>query len=340
MKKKTYLTVFIAILVHLLIYQDNFAAKWIVNVQNLSFSPSTLPSVQLGDTIRWVWVSGNHTTTSLGIPQTAPAWDHLINSSNLFFEYIPSVPGDYNYKCTPHFPTMVGSFSVSIPAGFDLNLKVFLEGPFSGASMSVNLNEAGLLPLDQPYNNPPWNYQGTESVTLIPNENIVDWVLVELRDAGNASSATPATRIARHAAFVLSDGSVVNIDGSSPLQFSNSVAQELFVLVWHRNHLGIMSSSGLIQSGGVYTYDFSTSLSKVYGSGLGYKNIAPGIFGMVSADSNQDGVINMADKNQWTGLAGSKGYLETDFSVDSQVNNLDKNDNWIINQTFTLQVPQ
>ena len=46
-------------------------------------------------------------------------------------------------------------------------------------------------------------------VASIPNYDIVDWMLVELRDANNAPSATPATIIAQQAAFVLKDGSVV-----------------------------------------------------------------------------------------------------------------------------------
>lgn len=314
--------------------------KWIVNVQNFSFSPNSLPSVQLGDTIRWVWINGSHTTTNLIIPPLAATWDHVINVSNQSFEYVPTVAGVYNYKCTPHFPNMVGSFTVSEPAGFALNLKVFLEGPFSGGQMNANLNTEGLLPLVQPYNISPWNYTGSESVNSIPNVNIVDWVLVELRDAANAASATSGTRISMRAAFLLKNGSVVDIDGYSPLQFTNSVAQQLFVIVWHRNHLGIISANGLTQSGGIYSYDFSTSLNQVYGSGAGYKNVASGVFGMVSADSNHDGFINIADKIQWSTATGSRGYLNADFSADSQVNNSDKNDKWYPNQIYSIQVPQ
>ncbi|MEZ5197256.1 MAG: hypothetical protein R2764_12900 [Bacteroidales bacterium] len=159
-------------------------------------------------------------------------------------------------------------------AGIDLDVLVYLEGPYSGPEMSTDLNLAGELPLSQPYNTAPWNYSGTESVAAIPNPNVVDWVMVELRDAANAAVATTATTIAQQAAFLLKDGSVVGLDGSSNLQFTNSVSNNLFVVVWHRNHLGVLSASPLTGSGGSYTYDFSTSINKAYGAASGYKLIA------------------------------------------------------------------
>jgi plastocyanin len=57
------------------------ATKWTVTVQNFSFNPSSLPNVAVGDTIKWVWVSGSHTTTSSTIPGGAVSWDQPINSA-------------------------------------------------------------------------------------------------------------------------------------------------------------------------------------------------------------------------------------------------------------------
>jgi hypothetical protein len=202
------------------------------------------------------------------------------------------------------------------------------------------LNLSGLIPLVQPYNTAPWNYAGSETVTAIPNSNVVDWVLIELRDAANANSANESTRLARKAGFLLKDGSVVGLDGSSVLQFNNSFTQQLFVIVWHRNHLGIMSANGIPESGGIFTYDFSISSSQVFGGNAGYKNLSSGVWGMVAGDSNHDGLINLTDKAQWTAFAGKKGYLAPDFSLDSQVNNQDKNSLWLPNTIKTQQIPQ
>lgn len=61
-----------------------------------------------------------------------------------------------------------------------LDLKVFLEGPYFTNEMTPFLNVFGYIPESQPYSGPPWNYEGTEAVTAIPNNDVIDWVLLEL----------------------------------------------------------------------------------------------------------------------------------------------------------------
>lgn len=90
------------------------AKKYVIKNAGNSFSPSTLTEVEIGDTIRWEWVNGTHTTTSLGIPNGAASWDSPLSSSNNFFEYVIKEAGTYNYKCTPHESVgMLGSFTVN-----------------------------------------------------------------------------------------------------------------------------------------------------------------------------------------------------------------------------------
>jgi plastocyanin len=90
---------------------STYSATWNVQVADFMFTPDSL-IVNVGDTIRWQWVSGFHTTTSLDIPDAALPWDAPIDNTNQVFSYVAVTPGVYNYKCTPHFPMMVGSFSV------------------------------------------------------------------------------------------------------------------------------------------------------------------------------------------------------------------------------------
>ncbi len=75
--------------------------------------------------------------------------------------------------------------------------------------MNTHLTSLTNFPLNQPYSVAPWNYPGTESVITIPAD-VVDWVIVELRDAPDAVSADPASYVAKQAAFVLDNGSVVD----------------------------------------------------------------------------------------------------------------------------------
>lgn len=219
----------------------------------------------------------------------------------------------------------------------ELEVSVLLEGPFNGSGMTLYLGD--LIPLTQPYNVALWNYNGTESVVSIP-ANVVDWVLIELRDAPLAVAATGATMVDRQAAFLLTDGSVVGMDGSSNLTFPNSITQQLYVVIWHRNHLGIMSANALTPSGGVYTYDFTTGSETVYGGSNGYKQLATGVWGMVSGDGDRDGVVGSDDKSGlWESEAGTEGYIYSDYNLDQQSNNIDKDDYWVPNIGKGSQVP-
>ncbi len=80
--------------------------------------------------------------------------------------------------------------NVSLSPVLSFDLKAYLQGPFNGTNMNTTLNPA-YIPLIQPYSGTPWNYSGTENVSVIPNSNVVDWILVELREtSGDASTAT------------------------------------------------------------------------------------------------------------------------------------------------------
>lgn len=235
----------------------------------------------------------------------------------------------------------IGSFEFQVQsANLNLDLTVFLEGPFNGTEMNTILNSGGHVPLSQPYNSAPWNYPGTESVVSIPNTDIVDWILVELRDTTQASMATSQTIVARQACFLLKDGSIVSTDGSSFPLFTYSPVNSLFAVIWHRNSIGIMSANPLYETRGIYSYDFTSGAGQVYGGIQAHKEIAPGIWGMIGADGNADGQINNGDKNDvWSPQAGTGGYKAGDFNLDSQVNNGDKNDVWVPNTGMGGQVP-
>lgn len=190
-------------------------------------------------------------------------------------------------------------------------------------------------------NSVPWNYSGTESVSLIPTTDVVDRILIELRDATDAVSATPSTMVDTKACFLLKDGSVVSTGGNSKPEFNNLTVQHShFVVIWHRNHLGIMSSVGLPHTGSIYSWDFSTAVTLIYNESAGYKEIATGVFGMPGSDGDADGNINLNDKNLWAGDAGKNRYTPSDFDLNSQVGNQDKNDVYVPNTAYNLQVPR
>ncbi|MBC8488465.1 MAG: hypothetical protein H8D45_20755 [Bacteroidetes bacterium] len=221
-----------------------------------------------------------------------------------------------------------------------VDLKVFLEGPYSGTEMNTNLNSGGYIPLSQPYNTIPWNYNGSESVVAIPNSDITDWVLVELRDATDAGSANNAAMFDRQAGFLLKNGTIAGLDGASNLEFHIPYLQNLYIVVWHRNHLGIMSAYPVTESGGIYSYDFSSGVDQVYGGVHAHKNLGGGVYGMIGGDGDANGIINNADKTSiWWIIAGKRGYEAGDYNLNGQINNKDKNNVWLINIGSTSQVP-
>lgn len=95
-----------------------FSAKatiHIVSVADFSFTPANLTSVIVGDTVRFTWVSGTHTTTSIAqsIPANAAVWNSPITSANPTFDYKVTVAGTYTYVCSPHAPGMAGQFTAT-----------------------------------------------------------------------------------------------------------------------------------------------------------------------------------------------------------------------------------
>lgn len=172
------------------------------------------------------------------------------------------------------------------------NLKVFLEGPYTGSAMTTTLNTNHFIPNDSndAYDTAAYGYTAS-SVDSMPNSNIVDWILVELR-TGTAS----ASKVVERAAFIKSDGTIVDIDGSSPVTFTGISAGNYYVVVRHRNHLAIMSADSIPLSSSSVLYDFTTSQSQTYGINP-QKDLGAGIFGMISGDGNGNGGVNIVDNN-------------------------------------------
>ena len=223
----------------------------------------------------------------------------------------------------------------------NLDLKVYLEGPFdpNNQQMSTHLNPVH-LPVNQPFNIHPWFYGGDEQVTSFDDPDIVDWILVELRETPySADSATSEVRLTRKAGLLMSDGAIISAEEFSAIEFNEKVQYNLYAVIWHRNHLGILSAEPLSYSKGSYSYDFTAGPTRVYGGALGYSELLAGIWGMASGDGLADGQVNNQDKNDvWAVQSGLSGYLPGDFNMDSEVNNQDKVDQWLPNSGKGSQV--
>lgn len=216
-----------------------------------------------------------------------------------------------------------------------LNTKVFLNGPYSNGSMNTSLKNNNLVPLTQPYSTSPWNYPGGESVTGVPS-NVVDWVLIEIRSSADASSIK-----VKRAAFLKNDGTVVDIDGDSPVNLPGLSAGNYYVVVKHRNHLAVMSSAAAPLTTASSLYDFTTSQSSAYGTNA-LKSLGSGKYGMYAGDASGDGTINSTDLNEYwiKENATSYDYLlkPADFNMDGNINATDLNLFWMLNNGTSTKV--
>ncbi len=146
----------------------------------------------------------------------------------------------------------VGTYTIGV--GKLLKAKVFLMGALTsgGTLMIDNIRQQGLLPLTEPYTALGGRFVhtggggGEQTTTQVLNNNagtvnaIVDWVFLELRDATN-TSLIRKTR----AALLQRDGDIVDVDGVSDVNFGVLAASSYYVVVKHRNHMGVMTSSAI-----------------------------------------------------------------------------------------------
>ena len=85
-----------------------------VAADGLKFTPQDV-TINVGDTVEWVWVGSGHSTTS-GTPGNPDGmWDSGVHSAPFTFSFTFTTPGTFNYFCTPHGGCcgMIGSVTVN-----------------------------------------------------------------------------------------------------------------------------------------------------------------------------------------------------------------------------------
>ncbi|MFZ1692106.1 MAG: hypothetical protein WAT74_02820 [Flavobacteriales bacterium] len=158
----------------------------------------------------------------------------------------------------------------TVPLNLQLSVKAFLEGPYDPGQLRMDddLRALGLLPTVEPYSTLGYSFLGGggESVDASVfnsgggSNRIVDWVVVELRDAGD-----PTTIVASRCALIQRDGDVVGLDGTSALEMP-AEAGTYFVSIRHRNHLGVMTANGVALTPTPVNVDFTQTSYPVFGT--------------------------------------------------------------------------
>lgn len=178
-----------------------------------------------------------------------------------------------------------------------LNLTVFLQASYNSdsAQMSTALNS--FLPTSQPFNDSPWNYDGTETLPIPLSPDVVDWVLVELR-------SDESTLFERKAGLLYKDGSV-------KVSFTCSSPGGNYIVVWHRNHMPVMSASNVNLPIEGAAFNLS-SLTNLYGNEMEPAvNLSGDVYGMIAGDVTQNGLLKYTGPDNDRGLIIAKIIAET-----------------------------
>lgn len=239
-----------------------------------------------------------------------------------------------------------------------IRINVLMEGPYNAAAdeMTTTLNtEHRLLPAQrplnpqitptppgQPYSVAPWNYDGIEGLGWSEDAydtDVVDWVLVSLRD-----SIGKDTEVLKTAALILENGKIDFVN-TCVLPSGNS-PDSVYIVVEHRNHIGVMSPTPIAITNKQLRYDFTkqNSYQGSSSSGNGQRQLNDSTWVMYSGDGDQNDFpsfdINGADKVIWGDNNGRFNIYESaDYNLDGDINGYDKI-LWETNNGITSRVPK
>lgn len=219
-----------------------------------------------------------------------------------------------------HVQNMLRTNTVAVEVPIYLNLQGAFD--YVVGQMRNFLRQYNLLPLTQPFSGTPWGYEGNEAVSSynqIPS-NVVDWVLVEARNANNVNEV-----IDSRAAWLLTDGRVNDIGGGNSVRFYNLVRGNSYVFsVRHRNHLAVMRSvENIVPT--PYMVSFAEP-SLIEGGSSQLVALSNGAYGLCAGDFNADGIITVADYNCFSNqLSQMNQYLSCDADLNRSVTTTDFN---------------
>jgi hypothetical protein len=318
----------------------------------------TLSVVAMGANLTYQWKKGGVDITPNG---TSASYTKTGVTASDAGNYTVVVHGDCGSDVTSTAAT------ITVLSGVSVQIKAFLEGPFKildGSSMvDGKMSDAlttrtptfsTLIPMKEPYTDintltGGFAHQGggggeetTNAVLQVTGNNaIVDWVFIELR-----SKTAPSTVLFTRSALIQRDGDVVDVDGISVVNFPTAPADDYYIALRHRNHLGFRPLSTVALGALPTALNFTNNSIVFYGVKPALKKITlpttptpTDVYVMYAGDANHNGVINSVDKNSfWRVQNGSINYLSADFNLSGSVNAIDKNGVWLSNNSVIQQL--
>jgi hypothetical protein len=302
---------------------------------NGGFNYAVFVAVPLNNTINWiageeyVVLTFEHDESGAGNIHLGIAGDEWASLNNAMY-YVELLGNDHSGSIYhEEFYAYAGACNF-------VYLNIFLQGAYdiNQQAMRTSINAAGNLPLAQPYINEPWNYMGTETLTVFP-DSIVDWILVQLRDPDD-----PGLLVEQRAGLLSKHGVLMETDFTTGLIF-NAEPGEYYLVVKHRNHMPVMSGNPVQFPNQDSPYDFTeVALTQPYkhmdplAVMLELKPDGSGKYGMIAGNvSPDDDLIYIGPDNDrdpilevirsLTGLNDINlsvyGYYNEDVTLDNEV---------------------
>lgn len=279
---------------------DNLPSYWKASYSGITGSTVTA----VGTYVDGAGVNGNETLLN-GIRYDGTNWS-LANSA------INTSSNTVTYNSVP----ASGTDLYAMDKFLLMNAKVFLQGAYNGSTMNDFLRAANVIPLSDPYRAAPYStfFTHTNNPTVevansavfadfANNDNIVDWVFLELR---NSSGSLLQTR----SALVQKDGDIVEIDGINPVAFLNLDPANYVISVRHRNHLGLSADLTNYQKAlsvanptAANKFDFTSATdAQIFGDATAY-NTSGAVKLLWAGNANSNG------SSRYTGPSNDHSYL-------------------------------
>lgn len=205
--------------------------------------------------------------------------------------------------------------------------KAMLQGAYNTSLLNMRDQLHAVLPTSDPYrvapylasfphvNNPVVEVAPASvlTTTALGNNNIVDWVFLQLRDN---SGATPGgTVVATRSALIQKDGDIVDMDGVSPVIFRNVPGGVNYTLaIRHRNHLAMCTdpATNLLtfnEKTPLTTVDFTTMTdAQIFGPSTSFKKIG-------SVNMLWGGNARIDSRVSFTGLNNDKDQINANLTT-------------------------
>ncbi len=305
----------------------------------------------------------NDVLTATTTPVVAPSNGTLIIQSNGNIDYTPNPnfvgTDSFTYEvCDDGSPIMCNTVSVEIivePDCVDIELYAWLEGAYDatpGEMRTTLVTTRKLLPgqtptsglatptpAGQPYSVAPWNYAGTEGAGWTDADytgDETDWVLVSFR-----TDIQKSTEVGMTAGLLMKDGSITFPNRCA---LTSTVASPLYIVIEHRNHIGVMTPQPVDVMDSTLSYDFRLSDSYRDQTSFGQKQLPTGEWVMFAGDAYQTDFpsfdIKGTDKTIWFDNNGIFDYyFSPDFNLDGDINGQDKS-LWFENNGISSRVPK